>query len=107
MDYKPHRNIRAAHIRHRKFSGQCDACGKPLCSCKAYQYTDENSEAISASAPFLCHDCYEKQYGEKIPTEIDAFKSRLLDVLWHYAEQVDDSSCDFVYRVIRLIENTD
>lgn len=81
MSNKPHRVTRTARTRSRKFSGHCESCGKPLCSCRAYQYTDESNGAITANAPFLCRECYETRYGVKIPTEVDAYKARLLCVL--------------------------
>jgi hypothetical protein len=103
-----HRATRTARARSRKFSGHCDACGAPLCSCRAYQYTDESNGAITASAPYLCRACYEKRYGVKIPTEVDAYKARLLGALGRYADQVADPSArDFAFRVMRLIEHTD
>lgn len=66
MPCNPHRMTRTARTRSRKFSGRCESCGKPLCSCRAYQYTDENNGAITANAPYLCRDCYETRYGVKI-----------------------------------------
>ena len=107
MSVKPYRATRTARTRSRKFSGRCEACGKPLCSCRAYQYTDESNGAITASAPFLCRDCYEKKYGVRIPTEVDAYKARLLNVLGRYADQVGGAESDLAFRVMRLIENTD
>lgn len=108
MSCKPHRDSRTARTRSRKFAGRCEACGKPLCSCRAYQYTDESNGAITASAPFLCRDCYEQRYGVKIPTEVDAYKARLMGALGRYAEQVGDASaCDLAFRLMRLIESTD
>ncbi len=107
MATKPHRAIRTARTRSRKFSGRCEACGKPLCSCRAYQYTDESNGAITASAPFLCRDCYEKRYGVRIPTEVDAYKARLLESLGLYADHVGGAESDLVFRIMRLIENTD
>lgn len=68
---KPHRMTRTARTRSRKFSGHCESCGKPLCSCRAYQYTDESNGAITANAPYLCRACYETRYGVKMPTEVD------------------------------------
>ena len=107
MSYKPHRAIRAARTHARKFSGHCESCGKALCSCRAFQYIDESNGAITASAPFLCRECYEQRYGVKIPTEVDAYKGRLCGALSRYADQTTDNSArDFVFRVMRLIENT-
>lgn len=108
MSSKPHRMTRTARTRSHKFSGHCEACGKPLCSCRAYQYTDESNGAITASAPFLCRNCYEQRYGVKIPTEIDAYKARLLGALGRYADESGDASArDLAFRLMRLIENTD
>lgn len=108
MAYKPHREIRTIRSHSRRFSGHSDACGKPLCSCKAYQYVDESNGAITTNAPYLCRDCYEQKYGVKIPTEVDAYKTRVLGALERYAEQQDDESFrDFVYRVMHFIRNTD
>lgn len=105
---KPHRMTRTARTRSRKFSGHCESCGKPLCSCRAYQYTDESNGAITANAPYLCRDCYETRYGVKIPTEVDAYKARLLGVLGRYADSVEGAPArDLALRVMRLIENTD
>lgn len=105
---KPHRMTRTARTRSRKFSGHCESCGKPLCSCRAYQYTDESNGAITANAPYLCRDCYETRYSVKIPTEVDAYKARLLGVLGRYADSVEGAPArDLALRVMRLIENTD
>lgn len=107
MANNPHRMTRTARARSRKFAGRCEACGKPLCSCRAYQYTDESNGAITANSPFLCRECYEMRYGVKIPTEIDAYKARLLGVLGRFADQVDDAPArDLTFRIMRLIDNT-
>lgn len=108
MPCKSHRKTRTARARSRKFAGRCEACGKPLCSCRAYQYTDESNGAITANSPFLCRECYETRYGVKIPTEIDAYKARLLGALGRFTVRTADASArDLVVRVMRLIENTD
>ena len=108
MSSKPHRMTRTARTRSRMFSGRCESCGKPLCSCRAYQYTDESNGAIAANAPYLCRDCYETRYGVRIPTEVDAYKARLLGVLGRYADSVEGAPArDLALRVMRLIENTD
>ena len=93
MSVKPYRATRTARTRSRKFSGRCEACGKPLCSCRAYQYTDESNGAITASAPFLCRDCYEQKYGVRIPTEVDAYKARLLQSLGRSCRRRGIRSC--------------
>ena len=108
MASKPHREIRLARTTSRKFKGRCEDCGKSICSCKAYQYVDENNAAISNSAPYLCRSCYERRYNVKLPTEIDAYKEKLLNFLARYAAILnDEEKADFVYRVMRVIENTD
>lgn len=107
MAIQPHRVTRTARTRSRKFAGRCEACGKPLCSCRAYQYTDESNAAITASAPFLCRECYETRYGVKIPTEVEAYKGRLLGKLSRYADHFDGPEHDLFIRVMRLIESTD
>ncbi len=108
MAYKPHRAIRASRSRPRKFSGCCDACGKTLCSCRVYQYVDESNAAISANSPFLCRECYEKRYRVKIPTEIDAYKARLLSSLDYLVSQTENSDKrEFIVRLMRLIQATD
>lgn len=105
---KPHRMTRTTRTRSRKFAGRCEACGKSLCSCRAYQYTDESNGAITANAPFLCRECYETRYGVKILTEVDAYKARLLGALGRYSERTTDASArDLVFCIMRLIENTD
>ena len=107
MVMKPHRATRTARTRSHKFSGRCEACGKPLCSCQAYQYTDESNGAITASAPFLCRSCYEDRYGVKIPTEAEQYKARLLDKLGGYLDAFpDEKERDLLSRVMRLIDST-
>ncbi len=108
MAIKPHRATRTARTRARKFSGRCESCGKPLCSCHAYQYTDESNGAITASAPFLCRSCYEERYGVKIPTEAEQYKAHLLDKLGGYLDVFpDEKERDLLSRVMRLIDSTD
>lgn len=108
MAMKPHRATRTARTRSRKFGGRCEACGKALCSCQAYQYTDESNGAITASAPFLCRSCYELRYGVKIPTETERYKARLLGNLYRCADAFpDERDRDLVFRIMRLIDSTD
>ena len=108
MSIKPHRATRTARTRSRKFSGHCEACGKPLCICRAYQYTDESNGAITASAPFLCRSCYELRYGVKMPTETERYKARLLEKLGRYADAFpDEMGRDLISRIMRLIDSTD
>lgn len=106
MAIKSHRATRTARTRSRKFSGHCEACGKPLCSCRVYQYTDESNGAITASAPFLCRSCYEQHYGVKIPTETEQYKARLLDKLGGYLDAFpDERERDLLFRIMRLIDS--
>lgn len=108
MAIKPHRATRTARTRSRKFGGHCESCGKSLCICQAYQYTDESNGAITASAPFLCRSCYELRYGVRIPTEAERYKARLLEKLGRYADAfLCERDRDLVSRIIRLIDSTD
>ena len=53
-------------------------------------------------------DSTASRYGVKIPTEVDAYKARLLGALGRYSERTTDASArDLVFRIMRLIENTD
>ena len=104
------RNItmKSVRTRPRKFRGRCEACGKPICACKAYQHTDDSNGAINANAKYLCRACYEKEYGVKIPTEVEAYKLRLIDKLRRCAMQLDDEkSREMLLGVVRLVEKTD
>lgn len=101
-------NKKTLRTRPRKFSGHCEACGKPVCACKAYQHTDDSNGAISASAQYLCRDCYEKRYGVTIQTDVDAYKSRLTDKFRRYAlMSKDDKMRKFFLHAAELIEKTD
>ena len=61
----------------RKFNGYCEKCKKSLCSEHAYSYVDGNNGAITHNMPYLCKECYEKAYNEKILSEVDCFKKSL------------------------------
>lgn len=99
---------KTARTRSRKFGGHCEACGKSICACKAYQYTDDSNGAISANSQYLCRDCYEKKYGVEIPTEVEVYKKRLKDKLRHYVIRLnDEKSKDIALGIMRLIEKTD
>lgn len=101
-DIRSYRNIR------RKFNGNCECCGLSICACKAYKYTDDSNGEISARSQYLCRDCYEKKYGVKIPTEVEAYKKRLKDKLRRYAIRSDDRNArDMTLRIIQIIEKTD
>lgn len=59
----------------------CKNCKKSLCPEHAYSYVDENNSSITRNAPTLCKECYEKEYKEKILTDIELFKSNLITAL--------------------------
>lgn len=82
---KPHRQQRAVKSKPRKFDGKCEGCGRQICSCKAYQYTDDCNAAISNSSPWFCADCYQEKYGVKIKSEVEVFKKNLIDKLISYS----------------------
>ena len=100
--------IKISRTRSRKFNGHCECCGEVICSCKAYQHTDDSNGAINANAKYLCHTCYEREYGIKIPTEVEAYKFRLMDKLRRCAMQFDDEKLrEILLGVVRLVEKTD
>jgi uncharacterized protein with PIN domain len=49
-------------IKYRKFNGKCEDCGKTITEVEAYQYVDESNHSITANSPYLCKECYNKQY---------------------------------------------
>lgn len=69
--------------RNRKFNGYCEQCRKSICSCRAYQYVDGNNETITCNSPYLCKECYEEKYNVKIMTDVDRYKSNLINTLLH------------------------
>lgn len=98
---KPHRQIRKTTARPRKYYGRCEGCGKEVCICSIYQYTDENNETITNNSPFLCRACYEERYGVTIPTDVRRFKDRLINRLMQLDELGFDLSdvprlCQFI-----------
>ena len=84
----------------RKFNGYCEKCKKSLCSEHAYSYVDGNNGAITHNMPYLCKECYEKAYNEKILSEVDRFKKGLIDML----EQINASYHIETIRIDKLIE---
>lgn len=101
---KSHRQIRSCKSKPRKFGGKCEHCGKPICSCKAYQYADDSNAAISNSAPWLCGECYEKKYGLKLKSDVEIFRSRLIDkVLAYHSHGVKFGDIDTILRLINLV----
>lgn len=99
---KPYRNIRTCKTKSRKFAGKCESCGTSLCSCRAYQYTDESNGACTNSSPYQCKSCYELVHGVLIKTDVDVFRDRLKDKLMEYSSRgVDFSEMD---KLIKLID---
>lgn len=102
---KPHREIRTAKTKPRRFAGKCEHCGKPICICKAYKYLDENNAAISNSSPWLCADCYEKEYGVRIKSDVEKYKDKLISRAIYYAEMgYGFNNVDDVVRFIRAVD---
>lgn len=59
----------------------CEKCKKSLCIEHSYSYVDGNNISITQNAPTLCKECYEKQYNQKIMTDVERFKSNLITTL--------------------------
>lgn len=74
-------------MKRRKFLGHCEKCKKSLCEEHAYFYVDGNNSAITNSSPYLCKTCYEEKYNETIKSDIDSFKSRLINDLLNIKSQ--------------------
>ena len=68
-------------MKRRKFLGHCEKCKKSLCEEHAYSYVDGNNIAITNNSPYLCKKCYEEKYNEKIKSDIECFKNRLVNDL--------------------------
>lgn len=68
-------------MKTRKFLGHCEKCKKSLCQEHAYFYVDGNNIAVTNNSPYLCKNCYEKKYNEKIKSDIECLKSRLVNNL--------------------------
>jgi hypothetical protein len=45
----------------RKYRGKCEHCSKV--TEEVYQRIDESNIAITYNAPYLCKECYLKEYG--------------------------------------------
>lgn len=50
----------------RKYKGKCEYCQKVTPIHSIFQYIDESNWAITHNSPYLCKECYEKQYGKKV-----------------------------------------
>lgn len=68
-------------MKRRKFLEHCEKCKKSLCEEHAYSYVDGNNIAITNNSPYLCKNCYEEKYNEKIKSDIECFKSKLVNDL--------------------------
>lgn len=90
---KAHCDFRTSHAHTKKFDGQCikghcEDCGKEIPVCQAYSYVDESNGAISANAPGLCAECYEKRYGKKVLTAEEATRQDIAENLERLAAQI-------------------
>ena len=97
---KSYRAERTSKTRPRKFNGYCEQCGKSICSCKAYSYTDESNAAITSSSPYLCKKCYETKYNVHIADDVERFKKRLVEAL----QRVQSSAKVETLRIDKLIQ---
>jgi len=86
--------------RSRKFNGYCEQCRKSICSCSAYQYVDGNNVSITYNSPYLCKECYEKKYNTKIKTDIEIFKTNLINTLLRFRHEQNIETL----RIDKLIE---
>jgi uncharacterized Fe-S center protein len=89
---KQHRALRKTTARPRKYHGRCEGCGKEVCACSIYQYTDEDNETITNNSPFLCKACYEERYDVTIQTDVRKFKDRLIKRLMELSHDGIDLS---------------
>lgn len=62
----------------RKFLGRCEKCQRNLCEEHAYFFVDGNNRAITNNSPYLCKECYEETYGEKIKSDVERFKDEII-----------------------------
>lgn len=52
---------RGKYLKSRPYKGKCENCSKETKD--VYQYIDGNNYSITYYAPYLCKECYIKQYG--------------------------------------------
>lgn len=88
---------------NRKFLGYCEICKKSLCPEHSYCYTDGNNIAITNSSPYLCKECYEKKYNEKIKDEVAIFKENLIKGLLDIKFQ-NKIECLNIDKLVKYIE---
>lgn len=56
----------AKHSHSRKFGGKCEQCDKVIDINQSYCYVDDTNANINYYAKYLCKECYEKTYNDKI-----------------------------------------
>jgi predicted ATP-dependent serine protease len=54
--------VKHCNIKPRKFNGKCEDCGKTIDESEAFRYVDESNYSITVNSPYLCKECYNKQY---------------------------------------------
>ena len=52
-------------MKSRKYNGKCEGCGAKKTLGEVFCYVDDVNPAITYNAPYLCRECYMKQYGGK------------------------------------------
>ena len=72
---------------NKKNNVYCEKCKKSLCIEHAYSYVDGNNISITKNAPTLCKECYEKEYNEKIQTDVERFKNNLVTKLLYFKHE--------------------
>jgi len=65
----------------KKFNGYCENCKRSLCEEHSYSWVDGNNEAITNNSPYLCKECYEVKYDEKIKSDKEIFKDMIVNNL--------------------------
>ena len=59
-----HYRMPKKYSKPRKYNGKCEYCGEPKAASEVYQRIDDCNIAITHNAPYLCKECYIKQYGK-------------------------------------------
>ena len=65
----------------KKFLGKCEKCKRSICEEHEYLYLDGNNRAITNNSPYLCKECYESEYNEKIKSDVEKFKDNIINNL--------------------------
>lgn len=89
----------------RKFNGYCEKCKKSLCPEHAYSFVDGNNESITYNSPYLCKECYEKEYNTKILNDEERFKNNLVNNLQKIKmyEKIETIRIDKLIEYIKII----